>query len=273
MGSWQEDMPTPVAQTAVAAVLSGPYGEPYTIQDVPISAPGFGEALVELDYSGICHGDVYARDGGGPASKTEVRPLIGGHEGVGRIVALGPDRNEKEPFYIGDVVGIAWRSAVCGTCQACLAGQENHCQNQKITGQHRNGTFQRYLNFPVSQLVRMPQGLTTSPSICPILCAGVTAYTALRKMSPQPNKWCVVVGAAGGLGHLAIQYAKVMGLQVVAIDDGGVKGAKANFCRRLGADQFVDYQAGNVVEVVLAQTGGHGADYILILSPKQQVYE
>ena len=126
-----------------------------------------------------------------------------------------------------------------------------------------------YIAFPVAELVRIPAGLDL-PSVCPILCAGVTAYTSLRIMKPQPGKWCVIVGAAGGLGHLAIQYAKGMGLKVLAIDGGSP--AKEGFCTRLGADAFVDFGRDGLVQTVLDMTHG-GAHYVLVLSPHQSSYE
>lgn len=129
-----------VGHRATAAILRDPYGAPYTIEDQTIPAPSAQEALVKLEYSGVCHGDVYARDGGGPAPQEPKRPLIGGHEGVGRIVSMGTPGSHG--FNVGDTVGIAWRSWVCETCQACKAGAENHCFNQEITGSHRDGTFQ-----------------------------------------------------------------------------------------------------------------------------------
>jgi propanol-preferring alcohol dehydrogenase len=129
------------SNTALAAILSRPYDHPYTIEEVAIPHPQPQDALVQLLYTGVCHGDVYARDGGGPAPEHPVRPLVGGHEGVGTIVAMGTDC--LDTFRVGDFVGIAWRSFVCGTCQACKNGSENHCFNQKVTGTHRDGTFQR----------------------------------------------------------------------------------------------------------------------------------
>ncbi|KAJ9606754.1 hypothetical protein H2200_008763 [Cladophialophora chaetospira] len=259
---------TTAPNTALAAVLTGPYGDPYTIQELPIQTPAAHEALVQLEYTGVCHGDVYARNGGGPAPVVPVRPLIGGHEGVGRIVAMGVEGSNG--FKLGDVVGIAWRSYVCGTCQACEAGSENHCFNQKVTGAHRDGTFQRYLSFPTSQLVQIPAGVSL-PSVCPILCAGITAYAALKRMDTKPGKWCAIIGAAGGLGHLAIQYAKAMGLKVVAIDGGSPD--KEAFCRKMGADAFVDFMTkGRFADLVVERSGG-GADYILVLSPHQSCYD
>jgi alcohol dehydrogenase, propanol-preferring len=257
---------TPTA-SALAAVLTGPYGEPYTFKELSIPTPGPQEALVQLEYTGICHGDVYARDGGGPASKDPVRPLIGGHEGVGKIVTLGSQA--VDAFRVGDIVGVAWRSFVCGACPACEADAENHCYSQKVTGAHRDGTFQRYIAFPISQLILIPPEVSL-PSVCPILCAGVTAYASLKRMDPQPGKWCVIVGAAGGLGHLAIQYAKAMNLRVLAIDGGSSE--KEDFCKRMGADVFADFTDLSLVRNVVDHTRG-GADYTLVLSPHQSCYE
>jgi propanol-preferring alcohol dehydrogenase len=274
-GTINSNINLPATGSAPAAVLTGPYGDGYTIKELPIPTPGVHDALVQLEYSGVCHGDVYARDGGGPAPKDPVRPLIGGHEGVGRIVSLGSrsgtgsESESSDAFRVGDVVGVAWRSQVCGTCQACAAGAENHCFDQKVTGSHRDGTFQRYISFPTSQLVRIPPGVSL-PSVCPILCAGVTAYSALKRMDPQPGRWCTIVGAAGGLGHLAIQYAKAMDLNVLAIDGGSAD--KEDFCMKMGADVFVDFAKPGLVETIVAKTGG-GADYILVLSPHQSSYE
>ena len=133
-----------VPSTGAAAILTKPYGEPYTFVQEPVTPPGPNDAIVSIDFSGICHGDVYSRDGGGPAPAVPNRPLIGGHEGVGRIIALG-DSQAAGSFKVGDLVGIAWRSSVCGKCEACRYGRENFCEKQVVTGMHRFGTFQRWL--------------------------------------------------------------------------------------------------------------------------------
>ncbi|KIW88481.1 uncharacterized protein Z519_11050 [Cladophialophora bantiana CBS 173.52] len=148
-------------------------------------------------------------------------------------------------FTIGDVVEIAWRSHVCGACDAL------------------------YVSFPTSPLIPIPAKIAL-PSVCPILCAGVTVHTSLRLMKPQPSKWCVIVGAASGLGHLGIKYAEAMDLKVLAIGGNGAE--KETFCKKMGADDFVDFGREDLVETVVAQTDG-GADYILVLSPHQSSYE
>ena len=138
-------LPGQIPATAPAAVLVGPYGCPYTISSRSVPRPPPSEALIRLAYSGVCHGDIYSRNGGGPAPTMPVRPLTGGHEGVGTIVAFGEQATSAKleiPFGIGDIVGIAWRSFVCGTCKPCRLGQENHCQKQQVTGLNRDGTYQ-----------------------------------------------------------------------------------------------------------------------------------
>ncbi|KAH8892185.1 GroES-like protein [Thozetella sp. PMI_491] len=252
------------------AVLNGPYGSSYELAHRPLPSPLVDEALIRLDYSGVCHGDVYSRDGGGPAPLNPNRPLIGGHEGIGEIVSLGTDPSLSS-FRVGDIVGVAWRCGVCGDCGPCRSASENNCLQQRVTGFHRDGTFQRYIAFPVDHLVRIPTGMDKAKA-CPILCAGVTVCTSLRKMRPQPGKWCVVVGAAGGLGHLAIQYAKFFGLKVLAIDGG--RQDKEDFCRKMGCDAYVDFiTAGSDLSNQVREATFGGADYTLVLSPYQTAYD
>lgn len=131
-----------VLENEESATLFGPYGALYEFVACQPSLPAENEALVRIDYSGVCHGDVYMRDGGGPAPSSPKRPLVGGHEGIGEIVALGKTSSASR-FSIGDRVGIAWRCKTCQQCDACRAGAENHCISQQINGIHRDGTFQR----------------------------------------------------------------------------------------------------------------------------------
>ncbi|RFU27321.1 hypothetical protein B7463_g9024, partial [Scytalidium lignicola] len=212
-----------IPATASAATLLGPYGEPYQFLQKPVPQPSPGEAIVLLSFSGVCHGDVYSRDGGGPAPTNPIRPLIGGHEGVGNIVALG-EKVHDSSFRIGDLVGIAWRTAGIDIPQACC-----------------------------------------------VLCAGVTAFSSLRLMNPKPGEWCTIAGAAGGLGHLAIQYAKTFGLKVVAIDGGQPE--KEAFCKEMGADIYIDFakEGSQLVQKVKTVTNG-GSHLVLVFSPHQSSY-
>ncbi len=129
-----------------------------------------------------------------------------------------------------------------------------------------------YVVFPVNALIRLPTGID-SVSACPILCAGVTSYVAIRKMNPQRGKWCVISGAAGAVGHLAIQYAKkVFGLRVLAIDGGSTQ--KEDFCKEMGCDEYADFvkEGEHLAKTVVKRTGG-GADYVVVLSPHQSAYK
>ena len=156
-----------------STVLHGKYGEPYQFEKGPLPEPRDCEAVVCIDFTGICHGDVYSRDGGGPAPAEPIRPLIGGHEGIGKIVSLGK-AVQKSAFAIGDLVGIAWRGWVCKECDACRSGAENYCEKQKITGMHRDGTFQRSCCLPpvFEQLFILPCRLRFFPRgpDCPHSC-------------------------------------------------------------------------------------------------------
>ncbi|KAH8812918.1 chaperonin 10-like protein [Xylogone sp. PMI_703] len=261
-----------IPSTGAAATLTGPYGAPYRILQKSVSPLGPDEALIALSFSGVCHGDVYSRDGGGPAPAQPNRPLIGGHEGVGNIIALGENASKAAAgsFKVGDLVGIAWRTAVCGQCEACMMGRENHCEGQVITGMHVEGTYQRYISFPINQLIPIPSTIDI-PQACSVLCAGVTAFSALRLMDPKPGQWCVIAGAAGALGHLGIQYAKTFGLKVVAIDGGQPE--KEAFCKEMGADAYVDFQKeGEGLAKRVKEVTEGGAHLVLVLSPHQSSY-
>ncbi|KAF7560939.1 hypothetical protein G7046_g3195 [Stylonectria norvegica] len=257
----------------IAARLTGPYGSHYEFEPQVRPTPGIGEAVVRLHMSGVCHGDVYSRDGGGPAPREPVRPLTGGHEGAGVIIDIGAEvEGHRHVFREGDVVGIAWRHSACGKCEACLKDCDNFCSNQLVNGLHRDGTFQSFIKVPINRLVRIPAGLTTEAA-CPILCAGVTPFAALRKMNPIEGEWCAIVGAAGALGHLAIQFAKkYFKLRVIGIDGGSSE--KESFCRRLGCDEYVDFlkEGDGLANEVLRRTAG-GVRYALLLSPHQEAYD
>lgn len=132
----------PTIQTA--AVLRGAYGEYHTIEeDWPVPKPGPNEALIRIEASGICSGDINPRDGYPPAGPTPLRPLVTGHEGLGYIVALGDDQKSIGGFVVGDRVGMGWRRSTCHECNPCHNGMENMCQKTKINGYDGHGTNQR----------------------------------------------------------------------------------------------------------------------------------
>lgn len=192
---------------------------------------------------------------------------VGGHEGVGKIVKMGPG-TEKAAVKIGDRVGVKWISAICESCPACLSGHDGVCFNQKVSGYYTPGTFQQYVVGPASYVTPIPDGLG-SDEAAPLLCAGVTVYSALRKSGAEGGDWVALLGAGGGLGHLAIQIAaKGLGLRVIGIDAGG----KEDLIKECGAEVFIDHTKGNAADEVKKATGGLGAKAVLVLTAANAAY-
>jgi alcohol dehydrogenase, propanol-preferring len=241
-----------MAKTMKAAVVRN-FGTPLAIEDVPIPEPGAGEVLVKLMASGVCHTDVHATDGDWPVRPG--LPFIPGHEGAGVVVALGRGvRGLKE----GDRVGIAWLHDACGICEYCITGWETLCASQHNSGYSVNGSFAEYTVGSADYVARLPNGLGFV-DLAPILCAGVTTYKGIKEAGVRAGEWIVVSGV-GGLGHIAVQYAKAMGLHVAAID---VSDEKLALARALGADIAVDGRHSDAAAHVTKATDG-GAHGVLV---------
>lgn len=236
-----------MSMTMKAAVVRG-FGKPLAIEEVPIPTPGYGEILVKVRASGVCHTDLHAADGDWPVRPT--LPFIPGHEGAGVVAAVGPGvKNFKE----GDLAGVAWLHDACGSCEHCCAGWETVCEAQHNTGYNVNGAFAEYVIGSAAYSARLPSACDFI-NIAPILCAGVTTYKGIKETCARPGEWLVVSGV-GGLGHIAIQYAKAMGLHVVALD---VTAEKLALAQSLGADVAVNAKAPDAIDRVLRATGGGG---------------
>ena len=221
-------------------------GQPLTIEEIPVPSPGPGEVLVKIVSTGVCHTDLHAADGDWPVKPTPA--FVPGHEGAGIVAALGPGvRGLKE----GDAVGIAWLHDACGGCEYCTTGWETLCESQHNSGYSVNGTFAEYAIGAAPYVARLPQGGDFA-ALAPILCAGVTTYKGIRETEARPGEWIAISGV-GGLGHLAVQYAKAMGLHVAALDIGEEKLALA---RALGADVAVDARSPDAVAQVVRASGG-----------------
>jgi len=234
------------------------FGRPLEIEEVSVPRPGPGQILVRVVASGVCHTDLHAADGDWPVKPG--LPFIPGHEGVGDVVALGPGvAHLKE----GDRVGVPWLHSACGICEFCLAGWETLCPQQQNTGYSVNGTFADYVLASAAYVGRIPNGLDPV-DVAPILCAGVTTYKGLKETDTKPGDWVVIVGV-GGLGHVAVQYAKAMGLHVAAVDVGDDKLALA---KRLGAELTVNAAAQNAAAVIQEQVGGAHGVLVTAVSPK-----
>ena len=226
------------------------FGEPLQIREVPIPDPRSGEVLVEVVASGVCHTDLHAADGDWPVKPT--LPFIPGHEGAGVVAKVGVGvKHLKE----GDRVGIAWLHSACGHCEFCLTGWETLCKTQDMSGYSVNGSFAEFALGQADYLGRIPDKLSFMDA-APILCAGVTTYKGLKQTEVRPGEW-VVISGVGGLGHVAVQYAKAMGLHVAAIDIGP---EKLQLARTLGAEITVNAKHEDPVTVIQKEIGGaHGA--------------
>ena len=238
----------PNTRTMKAAVVEK-FGEPLVVREVPIPAPGPGQALVEVFATGVCHTDLHAVDGDWPIKPT--LPFTPGHEGAGIVAVVGPGVTHLKE---GDRVGIAWLHSACGHCEYCLSGWETLCLEQQNSGYSVNGSFAQYALGHADYLGRIPKNLPFVDA-APILCAGVTTYKGLKQTGARPGEW-VVISGVGGLGHVAIQYAKAMGLHVAAVDLGPEKMALA---RKLGAEITIDAKTQDPAKEIQKQIGGaHG---------------
>lgn len=235
------------------AAVARAFGQPLVIEELPIPRPGPGEVLVKIAATGVCHTDLHAIDGDWPVKP--MMPLIPGHEGVGHVVALGAGVTDLKE---GDAVGVPWLHDACRACEYCETGWETLCERQNNTGYSVNGTYAEYAIASAPFAGRLPAD-TDFVAMAPILCAGVTVYKGLKETEAQPGQW-VIISGVGGLGHVAVQYAKAMGMHVIGIDIGEDKLALA---RELGADAALDARMDDLPGEVARLTGG-GAHGVLV---------
>ena len=239
--------------TMMKAAVVQVFGKPLVIEDVPMPVPGPGEILVKVKACGVCHTDLHAASGDWPVKP--VPPFIPGHEVAGVVAALGPDVTD---FKLGDAVGVAWLHDACMRCEYCETGWETLCEHQHNTGYSVNGGFAEYVVASAAFAARLPAGVDFA-AIAPILCAGVTTYKGLKETEARPGEW-VVISGIGGLGHVAVQYAKAMGLKVVALD---IAEDKLKLARAAGADHAINALSADAIESVMRDTGG-GAHGVLV---------
>lgn len=235
-------------QMMKAAVVTA-LGAPLEIQELPVPQPGPGEVLVKVAASGVCHTDLHAANGDWPVKPKP--PFVPGHEGVGTVVELGAG---VKAVKAGDRVGVPWLHTACGACPYCNTGWETLCGSQQMTGYTVNGGYAEYVLADAKYVGHLPANLAFGPA-APVLCAGVTVYKGLKETEVRPGEW-VAVSGIGGLGHMAVQYAKAMGMHVVAID---IAEDKLALAASLGADLTVNAAVQNAGEVVQREVGGvHG---------------
>jgi propanol-preferring alcohol dehydrogenase len=196
-------------------------------KQIPVPKPKPNEVLINIKYSGVCHTDLHALKGDWPLDRKI--PLIGGHEGAGVVVAKGDLVTEVE---VGDHAGIKWLNASCLECEFCKRAEEPLCVQPSLSGYTVDGTFQQYAIGQAAHVTKIPKDVPLDAA-APVLCAGVTAYKGLKESGARPGETVAIVGAGGGLGSLAQQYAKAMGLRIIAIDGGD---EKRQMCEKLGAE-------------------------------------
>jgi len=248
------------------------YDEPGKIStkvvDLDMPEPGPGEVLINLTHSGVCHSDLGIMTNSWKQLPHPTQPgQVGGHEGVGKIVKMGAG-TETSAVEVGDRVGIKWLSGICGSCPACLSGHDGQCFNQKISGYYTPGTFQQYAVGPANYVTPIPESLESADA-APMLCAGVTVYSALRKSGAKSGDWIALLGAGGGLGHIAVQIAaRGMGMRVIGIDSG----SKKDIVLDCGAEHFINHEEGKAEEEVLAKTAGLGVQAVLVLTAANAAY-
>lgn len=242
-----------------AAVVTS-FGAPVEIQDRAIPSPGPGQVLVKLATSGLCHTDIHAAHGDWPVKPNP--PFIPGHEGVGTIVEVGSGVTGRQT---GDRVAIAWLGHACGHCDYCISGWETLCESQQNSGYSVDGAWAEYALADANYVVQVPDEVS-SFNAAPLTCAGVTTYKAIKVAHVRPGERVVVFGI-GGLGHLAVQYARLVGAEVIAVD---LTDEKLRLAAELGADHVINATREDPVDAI---TKLGGADVAVALAVHPTAFE
>jgi len=247
---------TRVAIAPMKAAQIPKAGADFEIVEREIPKPGAGEVLIKVQACGVCHSDVFTKEGWWPGIQY---PRVPGHEVAGVVDEIGAGVTEWKK---GQRVGVGWHGGQDNTCRACRRGDFRNCRNLKIPGISYDGGYQEYMLAPVEALVPIPESLSDVEA-APLLCAGITTYNALRHSGAYPGDLVAVQGI-GGLGHLGIQFANKFGYKVAAIGQGSENAALA---KKLGANVYIDSKATNAAEE-LQKLGG--AQVILATAPSSK---
>jgi len=232
------------------------FGKPLVLREWDVPTPSAGQIVVKTEACGVCHTDIHAANGDWPLKPT--LPFIPGHEAIGLVTAVGAGVTIVKE---GDRVGVPWLYSACGHCEYCLSAWETVCPDAQFGGYTRNGGFAEYILADPDYVAHIPAGVTAVEA-APLICAGITTYKGIKQTEARPGEWIAISGV-GGLGHLAIQYAKAMGLLVCAVDIDDGKLAHAN---KIGADLVFNAKAGDPAAALKKETGG-GAHGVLITAP------
>jgi propanol-preferring alcohol dehydrogenase len=249
-----------------AAVLHE-FKTPLSLEELPRPEPAPDEVLIEVEVCGVCHSDLHVADGDWTQFAGIVKkPLILGHEIVGRVVERGAAvQNEVQNIDSGDRVGVPWVQWTCGQCEFCGEGNENLCLRQRITGVMVDGGYAEYAKAPASHVVKIPDMLS-SEQAAPLLCAGVTVHRALKQSKLRAGQRLAVFGV-GGLGHIAVQIGRAAGAEVTAID---ISEEKLELAKSLGAARTLNAATTNVVKEMRRAGGVHVA---IVTSAAKSAYD
>jgi len=243
-------------RTMKAAVVPE-LGAKLEVREVPVPEPGPGQVLIRMQTSGLCHTDIHAAAGDWPVKPNP--PFTPGHEGVGIIEATGPGASLHKA---GDRVAIVWLGKACGHCSYCIDGWETLCESQENSGYSVDGAWAEYAVAFDSHVITVPEAVSSFDA-APLACAGVTTFKAVKVSRIQPGDTAVIFGV-GGLGHLALQYAREFGARVIAVD---IEDSKLDLARRLGADYVVNARTTDPVEAI-RDLGGADVAISLATSPR-----
>ncbi|MEM6381949.1 MAG: alcohol dehydrogenase AdhP [Pseudomonadota bacterium] len=245
--------------TMRAAVVTD-FAKPLEIKEVERPTVSDGKVIVKIEASGVCHTDLHAARGDWPVKPSP--PFIPGHEGVGVVAEIGKGVTAVKE---GDRVGVPWLHHACGHCKPCITGWETLCRTEpQYTGYTVNGGFADYVEADPEYVGHLPDNLDFEPA-APILCAGVTVYKGLKECDLRPGQ-SVVVSGIGGLGHLAVQYARAMGLHVIAVD---VADDKLDLAKELGAEVGINAETQDPIDEV---TKLGGADGVLVTAVSNSAF-
>jgi propanol-preferring alcohol dehydrogenase len=252
----EQKLPTPRTKTMRAVVVRA-FDQRPLVEEVPKPVPGTGEIIVRIEASGLCHTDIHAARGEWPVKPK--LPFTPGHEGVGIVEEVGAGVTEVA---LGDRVAIPWLGYACGTCDYCVSGWETLCKSQLNTGYSIDGGFAEYTKAFARHVVEVP-GQIDPLDAAPLTCAGVTTYKAVKVSGAKPSD-LVAIWGIGGLGHLALQYARIAGGSVVAVD---LVDEKLELARQLGAEFTVNAAEEDPVAAI-KKLGGADVAVVLAATPK-----
>ena len=248
--------PAPAGVETMRAVVVRGFDLTPTLEEVAKPSASAGEVVVRIEASGLCHTDIHAAHGDWPVKPK--LPFTPGHEGVGIIESLGDGVTNVA---VGDRVAIPWLGYACGHCDYCVSGWETLCESQQNTGYSIDGGFAEYAKAYASHVVVVPDAVDPFDA-APLTCAGVTTYKAVKVSGAKPAD-LVAIWGIGGLGHLAIQYARIAGASVVAVD---LFEEKLDVARDLGAEFTVNAAEEDPVAAI-KKLGGADAAVVLAVAP------